>query len=149
MRVVIQRVRRAMVEVEGQVIARIEAGLLILLGIEKQDSQADVSYLAQKTAALRIFADKEDKMNLSLLDIGGSALVVSQFTLLADCRKGNRPGFSQAARPDQAIPLYESFCHQLKNAGIEVATGKFQADMQITLVNNGPVTILLDSRKDF
>jgi D-tyrosyl-tRNA(Tyr) deacylase len=137
-----------MVEVEGQVIARIEAGLLILLGIEKQDSLADASYLAKKTAALRIFADKEDKMNLSLLDIDGSALVVSQFTLLADCRKGNRPGFSQAAPPDQAIQLYESFCQQLSNAGIKVATGIFQADMQITLVNNGPVTILLDSRKD-
>ena len=147
MRAVIQRVKRASVEVSGQKVANINAGLLILLGIEKQDNAADAEYLAGKSADLRIFEDDEGKMNLSLLDTAGSALVVSQFTLLGDCRKGRRPGFSQAALPEQAIPLYQHFITRLKNAGIPVETGQFQADMQVELTNDGPVTLLLDSQR--
>ncbi len=149
MRAVIQRVRQASVEVEGQKIAQINAGLLILLGIERQDNSQDAEYLAAKTAGLRIFEDDAGKMNLSLLEAKGAAIVVSQFTLLGDCRKGRRPGFSQAALPDQAIPLYEYFTDQLKQQGVHVETGQFQADMQVALINDGPVTILLDSKRLF
>ncbi len=147
MRAVIQRVSRARVHVNDQQIAQIAEGLLILLGIEKQDSMADAEYLAVKSAGLRIFKDDTDKMNLSLLDTGGAALIVSQFTLLGDCRKGRRPGFSQAALPAQAIPLYQHFIEQLRQLGIQVETGQFQADMQVELINDGPVTLLLDSQK--
>jgi D-tyrosyl-tRNA(Tyr) deacylase len=149
MRAVIQRVKRASVEVNNQKIAHIHAGLLILLGIEKPDDLADAEYLAGKSADLRIFEDDAGKMNRSLLDTGGAALIVSQFTLLGDCRKGRRPGFSQAAPPEQAIPLYQHFIAQLKSVGVPVETGQFQADMQVELVNDGPVTILLDSQKQF
>ena len=147
MKAVLQRVNRASVHVDGQQIAQIAAGLLILLGIEKQDNIADAEYLAAKSAGLRIFTDDEGKMNLSLLDTGGAALVVSQFTLLGDCRKGRRPGFSQAALPEQAIPLYQHFIEQLRQVGIKVETGQFQADMQVELINDGPATLLLDSQK--
>ncbi len=147
MRAVIQRVSRAAVEVDGQQISRIGQGLLILLGVEQQDSKTDAEYLATKIAGLRIFEDQAGKMNLSLLDTGGAALVVSQFTLLGDCRKGRRPGFSRAALPAQAIPLYQEVIEQLQHQGISVASGRFQADMQVELINDGPVTLLLDSRK--
>lgn len=149
MRAVIQRVSRAEVHVEGQQIAKIAEGLLILLGVEKQDKMIDAEYLATKTAELRIFEDDADKMNLSLLDKGGAALVVSQFTLLADCRKGRRPGFSKAALPEQAIPLYQHFIARLRRLGVQVETGQFQADMQVELLNDGPVTMLLDSQRQF
>ena len=147
MRAVIQRVSRARVHVDGEQIAQIAEGLLILLGVEKQDTTADAEYLADKSADLRIFEDAGGKMNLSLHDTGGAALVVSQFTLVADCRKGRRPGFSQAALPAQAIPLYQHFIARLRQAGIQVETGQFQADMQVELVNDGPVTLLLDSQR--
>lgn len=147
MKAVLQRVSRANVHVDGQQIAQIAEGLLILLGIEKQDSMGDAEYLAAKSAGLRIFADAKGKMNLSLLNTGGAILVVSQFTLLGDCRKGRRPGFSQAALPVQAIPLYQHFIKQLRQLGIQVETGQFQADMQVELINDGPVTLLLDSQK--
>jgi len=149
LRAVIQRVSRAEVHVEGQQIAKIAEGLLILLGVEKQDKMIDAEYLATKTAELRIFEDDADKMNLSLLDKGGAALVVSQFTLLADCRKGRRPGFSKAALPEQAIPLYQHFIARLRRLGVQVETGQFQADMQVELLNDGPVTMLLDSQRQF
>ena len=149
MRAVIQRVSRAQVHVDGKQIAKISAGLLILLGVEKQDNMADAEYLATKSADLRIFEDEAGKMNLSLLNTDGAALVVSQFTLLGDCRKGRRPGFSRAALPEQAIPLYQHFISQLRQAGIQVETGQFQAEMQVELVNDGPVTLLLDSQREF
>ncbi len=148
MKTVIQRVSRASVEVEEQQISEIGKGLLILLGVEQQDNESDADYLATKIAGLRIFEDLEGKMNLSLHDAGGAALVVSQFTLLGDCSKGRRPGFSRAAPPAQAIPLYQYFITQLQNQGIQVSTGQFQADMQVSLINDGPVTLLVDSRKD-
>ena len=149
MRAVIQRVSQARVHVEGEQISQIGAGLLILLGIDKQDHQEDAEYLASKTAELRIFEDDQGKMNLSLIDTGGAALVVSQFTLLADCRKGRRPGFSDAALPAQAITLYQHFISRLGHTGIPVESGQFQASMQVELINNGPVTLLLDSKRQF
>ncbi len=149
MRAVIQRVSRAGVHVDGRQIGQIGEGLLILLGVEKQDNTADAEYLATKSANLRIFEDDAGKMNLSLLDTGGAALIVSQFTLLGDCRKGRRPGFSQAALPAQAIPLYQHFITQLRLTGIQVETGQFQADMQVELINDGPITLLLDSQRQF
>jgi D-tyrosyl-tRNA(Tyr) deacylase len=149
MRAVIQRVTRAQVQVDGRCIGKIGAGLLVLIGVERSDTPADAAYLAAKTAGLRIFEDEAGKMNLSLLETGGSALVVSQFTLLGDCRKGRRPGFSQAALPDRSIPLYEHFIEQLKLAGLRVESGQFQVNMQVELVNDGPVTLLLDSQRQF
>ncbi|PLY11792.1 MAG: D-tyrosyl-tRNA(Tyr) deacylase [Desulfuromonas sp.] len=147
MRAVIQRVSAAHVEVAGNVVGRIERGLLVLLGVEQGDSEADLAYLVEKTAGLRIFEDEAGKMNLDLAQVGGSVLAVSQFTLLADCRKGRRPGFSDAAPPQQANDIYQQYMTALKERGLQVASGVFQADMQVHLVNDGPVTILLDSRK--
>ncbi|WP_020677222.1 D-aminoacyl-tRNA deacylase [Geopsychrobacter electrodiphilus] len=149
MRAVIQRVSRAQVHVEGHCIGKIGPGLLILLGVERNDTPAEAEYLATKSAGLRIFEDEAGKMNLSLQETGGAALVVSQFTLLGDCRKGRRPGFSQAALPDLAIPLYEHFILHLQREGVRVETGQFQAEMQVELVNDGPVTLLLDSQRLF
>lgn len=149
MRAVIQRVKRASVEIENRKVAQINEGLLILLGVEHLDRLQDAEYLAHKTAGLRIFEDEAGKMNMSLLEKQGAAIVVSQFTLLADCRKGRRPGFSQAAPPEQAIPPYQHFIEVLAELGVQVETGQFQADMQVELINDGPVTILLDSRKTF
>ena len=149
MRAVIQRVSRASVKVAGEEIGRIAEGLLILLGVEKTDAEVDAEYLAHKTAGLRIFEDEHEKMNLSLCDPGGAALVISQFTLLGDCRKGRRPGFSQSALPELAIPLYQHFIEKLQASGIQVETGQFQAEMQVELINKGPVTMLLDSHKAF
>lgn len=147
MRAVIQRVTRARVSVDGQVIGEIGAGLMVLLGVAVEDNSAAATYLAEKTANLRIFEDAEGKMNRSLLDTGGAALVVSQFTLYGDTRGGRRPGFTRAARPEQANPLYEEYVKALRDLGIRVETGKFQAFMQVELVNDGPTTILMDSEK--
>lgn len=149
MRAVIQRVASARVEVDGKSVGEIGRGLLILLGVEQGDSADDARYLAEKSAQLRIFEDAAGKMNLSLEDVGGQILAVSQFTLLADCRKGRRPGFSRAALPEPADTLYQQFVALLRERGLTVATGIFQAEMQVHLVNDGPVTLLLDSRKEF
>ena len=149
MRAVVQLVKQSKVTVEGQTTGSIGHGLLVLLGVNKDDTEKQATYLADKIATLRIFQDENDKMNLSLLDTGGSALVVSQFTLYGDCRKGRRPSYAKAARPDLANNLYEFFIKLLRDKGIEVATGKFQAMMEVSLINDGPVTLLLDSDKDF
>ncbi len=149
MRAVLQRVSSASVVVAEKTVGEIAGGILVLLGVEQGDSEADARYLAEKTAGLRIFEDTDGKMNLSLGDVGGAVLVVSQFTLLGDCRKGRRPGFSRAADPQQANALYEFFSQQLRLQGLAVATGVFQAEMNVHLVNDGPVTLLLDSRKVF
>lgn len=149
MRIVIQRVSEAAVKIEGAIVGEIKQGLLILLGIEQEDSQKDADYLAQKISNLRIFSDAEGKMNLSIQDIGGEFLVVSQFTLHATTRKGNRPSYIKAARPEQAIPLYEYFLAELqKTSSSTIQTGQFGADMQVSLVNDGPVTIIMDSKVD-
>ena len=149
MRAVVQRVSRAGVTVDSVQIAAIGTGLLVLLGVEVADDEKSAEYLAKKIAELRIFGDDQEKMNLSVLDCAGEVLVVSQFTLLADCRKGRRPGFSAAAVPEQAEPLCEYFVDRLIDYGLKVSTGQFRADMAVDLVNDGPVTILLDSRKNF
>lgn len=149
MRAVLQRVSSSRVVVDGETTGEIENGILVLLGVEGGDTEKDADYLADKTAQLRIFEDDQGKMNLSVEDIGGKLLVISQFTLLADCRKGRRPGFSQAAPPEIANELYEYFVEQLRNRGLGVETGIFQADMKVELCNDGPVTMLLDSRKGF
>lgn len=146
MRIVIQRVRHASVTIEGQVKSKIDQGLLILVGVEDSDTQEDVNWLAQKIAALRIFDDAEGVMNLSLSDIGGQALVVSQFTLWASYKKGNRPSYIRASRPEKAIPMYEAFCARLSEVlGRPVGTGEFGADMKVELLNDGPVTICMDT----
>jgi len=149
LRAVIQCVSRASVTVDGRVTGEIGAGLLVLLGVGRTDNPESASYLAEKIANLRIFADEAGKMNRSLLDTGGSVLVVSQFTLYGDTRGGRRPSYIQAAPPEEAIRLYEEFVRALRAAGATVATGVFQADMQVELVNDGPVTVLLDSEKTF
>lgn len=145
MRLVLQRVSNARVEVGGEVTGSIEKGLLVLVGVERSDSRADVDYLVDKVAGLRVFSDNAGKMNLSLRDIGGSLLVVSQFTLYADCRKGRRPSFDLAAGPELASELYEYFVESARKTGLAVETGVFQADMNVHLVNQGPVTIILES----
>lgn len=145
MRAIIQRVAEASVEVEGQIVGAIGAGLLVLLGVGQADGPAEARLLAEKTAQLRIFSDAAGKFNLSLVDVGGAALVVSQFTLYADTRRGRRPSFSQAAPPDQAAPLVEAFADALREHGIPVSSGVFGAMMRVRLLNDGPVTITLDS----
>jgi D-tyrosyl-tRNA(Tyr) deacylase len=149
MRAVIQRVSQASVVVAKETVGAIDQGLMVLLGVAQGDTSKDVVYLADKTASLRIFEDDDGKMNRSVKDIGGGILVVSQFTLLGDCRKGRRPGFSDAAPPELADTLYEEYVDALRSQGIIIATGVFRADMQVALVNDGPVTIMLDSRKQF
>ena len=149
MRAVIQRVSQASVIVAEETVGAIDQGLMVLLGVAQGDTSKDSAYLADKTAGLRIFEDDEGKMNRSVADIGGSILVVSQFTLLGDCRKGRRPGFTDAAPPELADKLYEEYVHALRSQGVTVATGVFRANMQVALVNDGPVTIMLDSRKQF
>ncbi|HKJ14970.1 MAG: D-aminoacyl-tRNA deacylase [Desulfobulbales bacterium] len=149
MRAVVQLVKKAAVSVNGSVISEIGPGLLVLLGIRKNDIPGDARILAEKIAHLRIFPDKSKLMNLSLLDVGGQMLVVSQFTLYGDCRKGRRPSYSNAAPPAQAEELYEVFMRETAELGIRVAAGKFQAMMDVELINQGPVTILLDSAKSF
>lgn len=147
MRAVIQRVSRAKVTVEAEITGQIERGFLVLLGVADGDTQDDVVYMAQKVVGLRIFEDADGKMNLSLADVGGQMLVVSQFTLLGDCRKGRRPSFIAAARPEIADALYRSFVAEVQGQGITVATGRFQTHMDVELVNDGPVTLIIDSRK--
>lgn len=149
MRAVVQRVTRAEVSVDGQTVGEIGPGLLVLLGVETGDTDADGAYIANKVADLRLFDDADDRINLSLADVGGSALVVSQFTLLGDCRKGRRPSWSAAAPPNEARAGYENVVAQLRARGITIQTGVFQATMCVSLVNDGPVTVLLDSRKTF
>jgi D-tyrosyl-tRNA(Tyr) deacylase len=147
MKAVLQRVTRAAVEVDGQVVGRIGAGLLVLLGVAKGDGERDLLYIVEKIQTLRIFADHEGKMNRALGDVGGALLLVSQFTLLGDTTKGRRPGFDLAAPPDEARALYEGTVNRLRAAGILVETGIFGAHMQVELLNDGPVTFLLDSRR--
>ncbi|MDE0316824.1 MAG: D-aminoacyl-tRNA deacylase [Candidatus Poribacteria bacterium] len=149
MRAVIQRVKSASVKVDGELVSEIGAGLLIFLGIAHDDTETELEYIANKVANLRIFEDADGKMNCSLLDIGGSVLVVSQFTLYGDCRKGRRPSFIDAARPEVANALYEQFITALEQQNIPTQGGTFQAMMDVELINDGPVTILLDSDKQF
>jgi D-aminoacyl-tRNA deacylase len=149
MRAVIQRVSEASVRVEGGVVGRIGAGLLVLLGVGQGDGEDDADYLAEKTLNLRIFPDAAGQMNRSVTDVGGGILVVSQFTLYGDVRRGRRPGYSSAAAPEEANRLYERFVARLRPSGLPVATGVFRAMMDVALVNQGPVTLLLDSRKVF
>ncbi|HHZ20259.1 MAG TPA: D-tyrosyl-tRNA(Tyr) deacylase [Firmicutes bacterium] len=149
MRAVIQRVTQAQVFVGTELVGEIGPGFLILLGVGEGDTQADAAYLAEKTVNLRVFEDSEGKMNRSLLEVSGEALVVSQFTLYGDCRKGRRPSFSQAADPQLGERLYQAYCDLIKGYGINVQQGRFRAYMQVKLVNDGPVTLLLDSRRGF
>ena len=149
MRAVVQRVREASVQVDGEMVGRIGRGLLVFLGVGQQDEAEDAVYLVDKVVNLRIFADDQGKMNRSLVDVGGALLVVSQFTLWGDCRKGRRPSFVAAAEPEKARALYQGFIHHAADLGVEVATGRFQELMLVSLVNDGPVTLLLDSAKEF
>ena len=144
MKALVQRVRQASVTIENKIYSEIKQGFLVLLGVEKNDSEAEAVYLANKVAALRVFEDALGKMNLAVRYLGGRLVFVSQFTLAVDTRRGNRPGFETAARPEPALPLYEFFVQELKNKGLPVATGVFQADMQVALVNDGPVTFMLE-----
>jgi len=147
MRAVIQRVREAYVKVEDELVARIGKGLVVLVGVEKDDSEKDADYLCEKICNLRIFEDDKGKFNFSLKDIGGELLVVSQFTLLADCRKGRRPSFERAEEPKKAETLYEYFIERAKKEGIKVLCGRFQKMMDVSIVNYGPVTIVLDTKR--
>lgn len=144
MRIVVQRVRHAKVEVDSRTVGEIGHGLLVLIGVGHGDTETQALWMANKTAELRIFEDEQGKMNRSLIDIGGAVLVVSQFTLLADCRKGRRPAFTDAADPAVAQHLYERFCQLLAGRGLDVARGIFAADMQVSLMNDGPVTLVID-----
>jgi D-tyrosyl-tRNA(Tyr) deacylase len=149
MRAVVQRVSRAQVAVSGEIAGEIGVGLLVLLGVGRDDTEADATYLAEKIAGLRVFEDAEGKMNRSVQDVGGSVLVVSQFTLYGDVRRGKRPSFDAAAPPEKARQLYDFFVERIRAAGLRCETGRFQEMMQVELVNEGPVTILLDSGKAF
>ena len=149
MRAVVQRVSEASVAVEGRTVGRIGPGLLVLLGVARGDGEADAAYLADKVVNLRVFADEAGQMNRSVLDAGGALLVVSQFTLLGDARRGRRPGFTEAASPEEAAALYQRFVELARGAGVPVEEGVFRASMDVALVNQGPVTLLLDSRRLF
>ena len=145
MKIVVQRVKNAKVEVEGKVVGKIDKGFLVLLGVTHNDTEEQADYVAKKLCGLRVFTDENDKMNLSLKDVGGELLIVSQFTLYADCSQGNRPSFINAAKPDQAEKLYEYFCNQCNQKyNIKVEKGIFGADMKVTLLNDGPVTIIIE-----
>lgn len=144
MKVVIQRVKNASVKVEGKIVGEIEKGFLVLLGIKVGDTKQKADYLIKKVCNLRVFSDENDKMNLGLKDVNGKLLIVSQFTLYGDCSDGNRPSFIEAARPEEAIPLYEYFCEKCTQNGIEVQRGIFGADMKVELLNDGPVTIVIE-----
>jgi len=145
MRAVVQRVKESHVAIDGEVVARIGPGLLVLLGVATGDTVKNADYLADKISHLRIFEDDQEKMNRSLLDTGGDMLVVSQFTLMGDCRKGRRPSFIKAARPEEADPIYEFFVQRVREKGVYVETGRFRAMMAVSLINDGPVTIILES----
>lgn len=149
MRAVIQRVAKASVEISNEVVGEIDAGLLVLLGVARGDANTDADYLAEKIVNLRVFDDDDGKMNRSLLETGGAVLVVSQFTLYGDVRRGRRPSYSDAAEPEKANALYQYFVERVRSFGVKVETGVFQAMMKVSLTNDGPVTILLDSRKQF
>jgi D-tyrosyl-tRNA(Tyr) deacylase len=149
MRAVIQRVSRSSVKVDGIIQGEISQGMLVLLGIRGGDTNIDLQWLAEKIVHLRIFEDQQGKMNKSLADIDGEMLIISQFTLYGDCRKGRRPGFSSAAPPEIAEPLYQQFIEEVKNRQVRVATGIFQATMEVELINDGPVTLMLDTEKQF
>ena len=149
MKALIQRVRSASVEVEGELVSSIGAGMLVLLGVIEGDTTKDMDYILKKTSMLRIFEDSDQKMNLSILDTGGEALVVSQFTLAADTKKGNRPSFQSAMEPVKANEMYEEFMQKLNALDIKVEGGRFSEMMDVSLINDGPVTIMLDSRGDF
>ncbi|HLN61607.1 MAG TPA: D-aminoacyl-tRNA deacylase [Symbiobacteriaceae bacterium] len=149
MRAVVQRVSRGRVTVEGQVVGEIGQGYVVLLGVAKEDTPEAADYVAEKVAGLRVFEDEAGKMNRSIQDVGGAVLAVSQFTLYGDVRRGRRPGFDRAGRPEQAEPLYERFVAKLREYGLPVETGRFQTHMEVELVNDGPVTILVDSEKGF
>jgi D-aminoacyl-tRNA deacylase len=149
MRLVVQRVKEARVKVRGETVGEIGHGLLVFLGVGQGDTEADVEYLVDKVLNLRIFADEKGKFNLSLLEVQGSLLVVSQFTLWGDCRKGRRPSFSNSASPDLAEPLYNLFLEKVGEKGLAVAGGRFQEMMDVHLINDGPVTLLVDSKKTF
>lgn len=149
MRCVVQKVSRASVTVAGELVGKIENGYMVLVGAEDGDVEADVNYCADKIVGLRVFEDADDKMNLSLADVGGEVLLVSQFTLLGDARHGRRPSFIRAARPEAAEPMFELLCRKVRDKGIHVETGRFRTHMEVELVNDGPVTILLDSKKGF
>jgi len=147
MRVVIQRVSSARVRVEGKILGEIGKGFLVLLGVGKEDTEKDADWLAEKIVGLRVFEDEQGKFNLSLQEVGGEILIVSQFTLYGDCRKGRRPSFDHSAPPERAEKLYNYFVEKVKEKGIKVATGKFQALMEVELVNQGPVTLIIDTQK--
>jgi len=149
MRCVIQRVKHASVTVEGEIVGQIGEGFMVLVGVGQGDAESDAVYCASKIAGLRVFEDAEDKMNLSLMEVGGSVLMVSQFTLLGDARHGRRPSFSEAARPEEAEPLFTRLCELVRESGLTVETGRFRTHMEVELVNDGPITILLDSKKGF
>ena len=149
MRAVVQRVTRASVKVDGETVGQIEKGLLVLVGVAQDDTESDADYLADKIVGMRVFEDAGEKMNLAVTDVGGAILAVSQFTLFGDMRRGRRPSFDAAARPEQARKLYEYFVEKIRAAGVRCETGTFQAMMEVELVNDGPVTILMDSRKSF
>ncbi|MFO0948730.1 MAG: D-aminoacyl-tRNA deacylase [Planctomycetota bacterium] len=145
MRVVVQRVKKASVTIDGQVVGRIDAGLLVLVGVREGDGDKDIEFLAEKLVNLRIFPDDVGKMNRSVLEMGGGILVVSQFTLYGDCRKGRRPSFIGAAGPEIAVPVYERFVERLRGSGVPIETGRFAAMMDVELINDGPVTLIIDS----
>ena len=149
MRACVQRVSRAKVQVDSQVVGEIGVGLVVLVGVGKEDAEADARCLAEKVAQLRIFPDDDGKMNRSLLDVQGQVLAISQFTLFGDCRKGRRPSFVSAADPETGNRLYEQYVSDTRELGVTVETGRFQTDMQVELINDGPVTIMLDSKKEF
>lgn len=149
MRAVVQRAGRSFVEVNGKVVGKINSGLVVFVGISVNDEEDDCSYLADKICGLRIFEDSQGKMNLSIKETGGEILCISQFTLYGDCRKGRRPSFFEAAPPEKAVSLYDKLCYMLREKGLQVETGQFQAKMKVRVDNDGPVTILLDSSKIF
>ena len=149
MRAVIQRVTASAVTVDGEVVGQIGKGLNVLLGVGEDDTEADARYMADKILGLRCFSDDDSKFNLSLLDVQGSVLAISQFTLFGDCRKGRRPSFTGAARPEKAVPLYEAVVKRLRDRGVPVETGEFGAHMDVEIENDGPVTLLIDSKKEF
>jgi D-aminoacyl-tRNA deacylase len=149
LRLVVQRVKQASVRIQNETVGEIGPGLLIFLGVGQDDTEEDVRYLVEKVLHLRIFADSQSRLNLSLTDIRGSLMIVSQFTLWGDCRKGRRPSFAHSAPPEKAEPLYRLFIQQAAKSGLTVASGRFQEMMEVRLINDGPVTLLLDSRKSF